>query len=59
MQMTIVPREDQITLVVMSGRLDSTGVEEISETFHEALGAASQPTILDLAQIDFLGSRLK
>lgn len=57
MQMTIHRREDDITLVVLTGRLDSTGVEEISESFTEALGAATQSTILDFAQIDFLGSR--
>lgn len=57
MKMTILERDDNITLVALTGRLDTSGVEEISESFSDALKSANQSTIIDLSQIDFLGSQ--
>lgn len=49
-------RDGKITLVVLTGRLDTTGVNEISESFSAAVGAARQSAIIDLSQIEFVGS---
>jgi anti-anti-sigma factor len=57
MKMTILPRADDITHVVLSGRLDTTGAEEINESLANATAAAGRPTIVDLSQIDFMASR--
>jgi serine/threonine-protein kinase RsbW len=57
MKMTILQRDDDITHVVLTGRLDTTGVEEVSERLSEATGARERPAIIDLSEIEFLGSR--
>jgi anti-anti-sigma factor len=57
MQMAILPLADDITYVVLTGRLDSTGAEEIDENFSQATAARERPAIIDLAQIDFMASR--
>jgi anti-anti-sigma factor len=56
MNVTTLERDNNITLVVLTGRLDTTGVEEIRERLSEAVGAANQSAIIDLSQIDFVGS---
>ncbi len=57
MHMTIVERTDDISHVVLVGRLDTTGAEEISERFSQATAARGRPAIVDLSQIDFMASR--
>ena len=56
MKMTI-QRDNDITHVVLNGRLDTPGVEEIEDEFSAALAAHNRPTIVDMAAIDFLASR--
>ena len=56
MKMTIVPRDDDITHVVLSGRLDSSGAEAISDQLAEAIGDPPRATIVDMSKIEFLGS---
>lgn len=56
MNITILERDDDITLAVLTGRLDTTGVDAICESFSETLGT-TQSTIIDLSQIEFIGSR--
>ena len=48
MKMTILQRDDDITHVALTGRLDTTGAEEISESFSEATVAQERPTIVEL-----------
>ncbi len=36
MIVTVLPRDDDITHIVLTGRLDTPGAEEISERFAEA-----------------------
>jgi serine/threonine-protein kinase RsbW len=57
MKMTILKRDDDITHVVLTGRLDTTGTEEISEVFSEATAAQERSAIIDLSEIEFLASR--
>jgi serine/threonine-protein kinase RsbW len=57
MKMTIVPRADDITHVILSGRLDSNAAEEISEGFFQATAARGQSAIVDLSEVDFMVSR--
>jgi anti-anti-sigma factor len=57
MEITIVQRDDDISHVVLTGRLDTTGVEEIDESFSEATAARNRPAIIDLSGIEFLASR--
>jgi serine/threonine-protein kinase RsbW/sigma-B regulation protein RsbU (phosphoserine phosphatase) len=57
MKMTIVPRADDVTHVVLEGRFDTTGAQEISESFQQATAARERPAMIDLSQVDFLASR--
>jgi anti-anti-sigma factor len=57
MEMTILGRSDDITHVVLNGRLDTNATEEIEESFSQATAAREQPAIIDLSQIDFMASR--
>jgi len=57
MTMTILDRGDDVTYVVLSGRLDTTATEEISERFSEATAARERPAIVDLSEIEFMASR--
>ena len=57
MKMTILQCADDITHVVLDGRLDTTGAEEINESFFQATAARERPAIVDLSQVDFMASR--
>jgi serine/threonine-protein kinase RsbW len=57
MKMTILERDDGITHVVLSGRLDTTGTADIEDVFSAATTARQRPAIVDLSGIDFLASR--
>jgi anti-anti-sigma factor len=57
MKMTILQRADDITHVVLDGRLDTTGAEEINESFFQATAARERPAIVELSQVDFMASR--
>jgi serine/threonine-protein kinase RsbW len=57
MKMTIIERDDDITHVVLAGRLDTTGVLEIKDRFSEATAARERPAIVDLSEIEFMASQ--
>ncbi len=57
MKMTILDRGDDVTYVVLNGRLDTTGAEEIGDRFSEATAARERPTIVDLSETEFMASR--
>jgi serine/threonine-protein kinase RsbW len=57
MKLTILTRADDITHVVLSGRLDTLGAEEISESFSRATAFREQAAIVDMSQVDFLSSQ--
>jgi len=56
MKMTILQRDDDITHVLLTGRLDATRVEEIGEDLFGATAARERPAIIDLSEIEFMGS---
>ena len=43
--------------MILTGRLDSNGAEEISESFFQATVARGQSAIVDLSEVDFMVSR--
>ncbi len=57
MKMTILERDDGITHVVLTGRLDTTGTADIEDVFSAATTARQRSAIVDLSEIDFLASR--
>jgi serine/threonine-protein kinase RsbW len=57
MKMTVLVRDDDITHVVLDGRLDTTGAEEIEAEFTAATVGRNRPTLVDLSGMDFLASR--
>ena len=57
MKMTIVDRDDDITHVVLCGRLDTTGADEIGGRFADATTARQRPAMIDLSAVGFLASR--
>ena len=57
MKMTILPRDDDITHVVLTGRLDSTAVEDMGERFTEATSAQRKSAIIDLSEVEFMASK--
>jgi len=57
MEMSVTIRDDHVTYVALSGRLDAVGVEEIGDRLGEALEEANRSAIIDLSGIDFLASR--
>jgi len=57
MKMTGLHRDDGITHVVLAGRLDTTGAEEIMETFAAAIESRPRSAIVELTDVDFMASR--
>lgn len=57
MKMTVLHRDDGITHVVLAGRLDTTGAEEIMETFAAAIESRPRTAIVELTDVDFMASR--
>jgi serine/threonine-protein kinase RsbW len=57
MKMMILQRADNITHVVLIGRIDTNAAEENEENFSQATAARPRPAIIDLAQVDFMASR--
>lgn len=52
----IIHQRDDISYVVLEGRLDATGVEEIEQPFTEATSARGLPAVVDLSGITFMSS---
>ncbi len=57
MKMTILDRDDEITHIVLTGRLDTTGVVAIEQSFSAVTAAQGRSAIVDLSDIDFMASR--
>ena len=56
MEITILERDDDITHVVLTGRLDTTAAEELGQRLSEETVGRKQPAIIELSDIDFLAS---
>lgn len=55
MELTIHERDD-ISFVVLEGRLDAAGVEAMEQPFAEATTARGLPTVVDMSGITFMSS---
>ena len=56
MDITTLERDDGITHVVLSGRLDTTAAEELGQDISDATAGRDQPAIVDVSGIEFLAS---
>lgn len=56
MDITTLERDDGITHVVLSGRLDTTAAEELGQDIFDATAGRDQPAIVDVSGIEFLAS---
>jgi anti-anti-sigma factor len=56
MQLNIIRVDDQITHVALAGSLDLAGLHAIDMKFHSYTAARRKPTIVDLAQVEFVSS---
>ncbi len=56
MDITALERDDGITHVVLSGRLDTTAAEELGQDISDATAGRDQPAIVDVSGIEFLAS---
>jgi anti-anti-sigma factor len=57
MEMRIIERDDDITHIALSGRLDATSIEEFDERFLEVAAENKQAVVIDLSLIEFIASR--
>jgi anti-anti-sigma factor len=56
MEMQLAQAEGGVTRVVLSGRLDSAGVDAVETRFSAALVPAGESAIVDLSELSFLAS---
>jgi anti-anti-sigma factor len=56
MELRVVKKHHDLTHVVLTGRLDAPGVQEIEPTFIEHIEAQAEPALVDLSEVTFMGS---
>ena len=56
MELHVIKRTDNITLIALVGRLDIQGMHQVDTKFHGYTAAARRPTIVDMSQVDFVAS---
>lgn len=56
MNLQIVERTAELSIVGLSGRLDSAGVDEIETRFNAAVVAPRKHAIVDMSGVEFLSS---
>lgn len=56
MQLDVNDREEDITRVALTGRLDITGLHEVDAPFHGATAARGKPTIVDISGVEYIAS---
>ncbi len=57
MRVDVVERDDGISQVALTGRLDVTGTLEVDLRLKASTVAAGQPTIVDLSGVEYIASR--
>ena len=55
-KMKIIRQDNEMTIVSLSGKLDTMGVEEIEDQFLAATAMRKLPTIVDLSKVEFIMS---
>ena len=56
MEIILIPAENDLTHVALSGRLDLDGVKEIEMEFTATVTNPGKPTLVDLSQVTFIAS---
>lgn len=56
MDFQIIPRNDGLTQIALSGRLDVTGVGQVDIRFHGATASQNRSVIVDLSELEFIAS---
>ena len=56
MEITILERDDDITHIVLAGRLDTTAAEELGADISAAATEQNRSAIIDVSGIEFLAS---
>jgi anti-anti-sigma factor len=56
MEFDVIARDGATNQVVMRGRLDAAGAEQVDLRFTAAVASAGQHALLDLRGVDFIGS---
>lgn len=56
MEIQVIERPDEISHLVLAGRLDVQGVQEIDAHFAEQTAARRRPAIVDISRVEFLAS---
>ncbi len=56
MQITQIQRDEDITHLVLAGRLDAAGVQEVDIKFSAYTAARRKSTLVDLSQVEFIAS---
>lgn len=57
MRVDVVERDDGISHVALSGRLDVTGTLEVDLKLKASTVAAGRPTLVDLSAVEYIASR--
>ena len=55
-EMKIIRQDNEVTIVSLSGKLDTIGVQEIEDQFLAATATRKLPTIVDLSKVEFIMS---
>lgn len=56
MELKVQEEGETLTRVALSGRLDTTGVDQIETPFHTAVAARGRSAIVDFSGVSFLSS---
>jgi anti-anti-sigma factor len=56
MELELLPSDDEVTRVALTGRMDTAGVGEVEARFNAATVTRRKNTSLDLAQVTFIAS---
>jgi anti-anti-sigma regulatory factor len=54
--MNVTSLGDRVVKVTLAGRLDTTGVDRVETRFVASIVPRSSSAIVDLSQVDFIGS---
>lgn len=56
MEMQVLQKDDDLTVIALDGRLDLAGVQEIQNQFYGHTAEGKKSTILDMSKVSFLAS---
>lgn len=56
MELRVIEATDDLSHVALSDRLDAAGVQRIESEFMARTAARGKPTVVDMAEVDFIAS---